>query len=306
MKLLRPVEGPITQAHGVYPTRGNPHPIFGDYQPYGHLGIDYAAPIGTPVRAAHDGTLDFLGWSNQMPAHLQTKWMMSGSDASGICVHLDAGNGLGTTYNHMNSADVDGLQVKRGQIIGYTGNTGRSGGPHLHFELVRIPAPYDGRFYGRINPQPYIDAPATITPASASITPAAPKPAPKPAQKEWYEMALDLETKKDINEAVWGGPGMPLIENLMLDRGEWAKTHLGALPDRIIRQHLVPMRQELASQNAQIKSLVGAVAALAKGEPFDEAKLLAGIRAAAASGVKDTFESIESTTTTTAQIKGGL
>jgi hypothetical protein len=99
-------------------------------------------------------------------------------------------------------------------------------------------------------------------------------------QKEWYEMALDAQTKKDINEAVWGGPGIPLIQNIELGRGEWAGTLLGAMTDRIVRQQIKPLRETVAAQNIQIEKLVGALAAVSTGQPFDQAKLLESIASA--------------------------
>lgn len=107
--------------------------------------------------------------------------------------------------------------------------------------------------------------------------------------KEWDEMA----SKEEIFEAVWGGPGVPLIHNNELGRGEYPKTILGALTDRIVRQQITPLRQEVAAQNAQITNLIAALANVSKGEAFDEAKLLAGVQAA----VKSAIESIETTVT---------
>ncbi|WP_459332406.1 N-acetylmuramoyl-L-alanine amidase [Arthrobacter sp. Hz1] len=132
------------------------------------------------------------------------------------------------------------------------------------------------------------------------------KPKPKPEPKEWYEMAIPKEDLRSIHDAIWHGtPGAKLIQNRLDKKGEWAETALGSLTDRIVRQQLAPMRQQAASQDAQINSLVGAIAALSKGESFDEAKLLAGVKASAAAGVKEAVDSIEKTETTTVTIKEG-
>lgn len=111
--------------------------------------------------------------------------------------------------------------------------------------------------------------------------------------KEWDEMA----SKEEIFDAVWGGPGTPLIHNNELGRGEYPRTILGAMTDRIVRQQIVPLRQEVASQNAQINNLISALANVSKGEAFDQAKLLAGVQAAAAEGVKSAISSIDATVT---------
>lgn len=87
----------------------------------GHTGIDYRADIGTPVFAAASGrVIEFTGgWGSG--------W--------GLSVVLNHGGGVTTRYAHLSSYVVDmGETISQGQLIGYSGNTGRSTGPHLHFE----------------------------------------------------------------------------------------------------------------------------------------------------------------------------
>jgi hypothetical protein len=126
--------------------------------------------------------------------------------------------------------------------------------------------------------------------ASETITP-----------KEWYEMALDAQVKTDIFDAVWGSPGTPLIFNNELQREEYPRTTLGAMTDRIIRQHIAPMRQELAALAAVTQNLVKALANVSGGEALDQDKLLAGIKAtvieATKIGFQASIESVEETTT---------
>ena len=96
---------------------GEPDAISG--QP--HKGIDIPAPEGTPILAAHDGTVLISGWN----------------DSYGNQVLLDSGAGLSTRYAHMVSTAVSaGETVTTGQVIGYVGSTGESTGDHLHFEVV--------------------------------------------------------------------------------------------------------------------------------------------------------------------------
>ncbi|MBN1658229.1 MAG: peptidoglycan DD-metalloendopeptidase family protein [Anaerolineae bacterium] len=88
----------------------------------GHSGIDIASRIGVPIRAADDGYVRLAG---------RDTW------GYGIQVVIDHGNGYMTRYAHLNSLDVKaGDSVKKGQVIGTMGNTGRSTGPHLHFEVL--------------------------------------------------------------------------------------------------------------------------------------------------------------------------
>lgn len=86
-----------------------------------HNGRDYALPAGTPVLAAEDGTVT-----------------RADMDSSGYGIHIRIKNTLGggTIYGHLSKTTVKaGQKVKAGEKIGYSGNTGNSTGPHLHFEV---------------------------------------------------------------------------------------------------------------------------------------------------------------------------
>ena len=86
----------------------------------GHRGTDIPAPEGTPILAAHSGTVLVSGWN----------------DSYGNQVLLDNGAGLSTRYAHMTATAVTaGKTVTAGQVIGYVGSTGDSTGNHLHFEV---------------------------------------------------------------------------------------------------------------------------------------------------------------------------
>jgi murein DD-endopeptidase MepM/ murein hydrolase activator NlpD len=88
-----------------------------------HTGGDWAAPTGTPIAAAGDGTVEQVG----------------GRGGYGNYVRLRHANGFSTAYGHMSryaAGVVPGVAVKQGQIIGYVGSTGLSTGPHLHFEVL--------------------------------------------------------------------------------------------------------------------------------------------------------------------------
>ncbi len=103
------------------------HPVLKKIMP--HNGTDFGAPTGTPIMAASFGTVSFLGWGG--PAGNLVKIMHPG--------------GVETGYAHM-SRFAEGIKVgdkvKRLQLIGYIGTTGRSTGPHLHFSASR-----DGKFF---------------------------------------------------------------------------------------------------------------------------------------------------------------
>lgn len=111
-----------------------------------HTGTDWSGPIGTPVLAAGNGTIEFIGTRGTY----------------GNYVRIRHANGYKTAYAHLNGfADGlrDGIQVSQGQVIGYLGNSGRSTGPHLHFEVLvnsnyvdsmTIPVPRGSRLTGHL------------------------------------------------------------------------------------------------------------------------------------------------------------
>lgn len=87
-----------------------------------HPGIDIAVPRGTPVRASAGGYVLEAGWD----------------DMYGYYVLIDHGYGIKTLYGHNDRLHVTkGERVSRGQTIGYSGNTGKSTAPHLHFEVIQ-------------------------------------------------------------------------------------------------------------------------------------------------------------------------
>jgi murein DD-endopeptidase MepM/ murein hydrolase activator NlpD len=88
-----------------------------------HTGVDWAGPIGTPIMAGGSGTIEEAKYKGDY----------------GNYVRIRHANGYSTTYGHMSrfAPDVaDGAKVRQGQVIGYIGNTGLSGGPHLHYEIL--------------------------------------------------------------------------------------------------------------------------------------------------------------------------
>jgi murein DD-endopeptidase MepM/ murein hydrolase activator NlpD len=100
-----------------------------------HAGIDLAGPLGTPIYATADAVVGRSEWAN----------------GYGNLVELNHGRGIQTRYGHLSRSGVQaGQRVKRGDLIGYMGSTGRSTGSHLHYE-VRI----DGK---AVNPVPFMQS----------------------------------------------------------------------------------------------------------------------------------------------------
>jgi len=123
-----PIEGPVTSSFGEREDPFNGEGAF-------HSGIDISAPFGTPVRATADGEV---------------------SDASmgagyGREVVLNHGHDLMTVYGHLSAiAVLPGQHVTRGQVVGYVGQSGRSTGPHLHYEVRVNNVPVNPHKYLRV------------------------------------------------------------------------------------------------------------------------------------------------------------
>jgi murein DD-endopeptidase MepM/ murein hydrolase activator NlpD len=97
-----------------------------------HAGLDFAGPVGAPIYAAAKGRVSFVGTRG----------------AYGNVVEISHGNGLVTRYAHMSRfAAKVGQQVAAGEVIGAIGNTGRSTGPHLHFEVRNNDRPMNPRLF---------------------------------------------------------------------------------------------------------------------------------------------------------------
>jgi murein DD-endopeptidase MepM/ murein hydrolase activator NlpD len=114
------------------------HPFTG--QSVFHEGIDISNQVGTPVRCTADGIVSFVGYKDYFGNLVQISHPSSG---------------FKTIFGHLRRAAViEGQQVKRGEIIGYMGNSGRSTGPHLHYEVHKLT--------NKVNPIDFILPPDTM------------------------------------------------------------------------------------------------------------------------------------------------
>ena len=112
---------PINGARLSSPFGMRKHPIDGFNKM--HRGTDFAAPMGTPIMASGDGVIKKAGWCG----------------GGGNCVKIKHNSTYQTVYAHMSKfarGIKPGVRVKQGQTIGYVGSTGKSTGPHLHYEVI--------------------------------------------------------------------------------------------------------------------------------------------------------------------------
>ena len=106
-------------------------PLYKDYRL--HAGLDFAAPVGTPIYATADGVVQAAGFN---------------TDGYGNKVVINHGFGYQTLYGHMVRVKAKvGQSVKRGEVIGYIGSTGKSTGPHCHYEVIKRGAKVDPVYY---------------------------------------------------------------------------------------------------------------------------------------------------------------
>jgi murein DD-endopeptidase MepM/ murein hydrolase activator NlpD len=142
------------------------HPIQQTWR--AHLGVDYGAPTGTPVRSVGDGTVEFSGRQN----------------GYGNVVVVQHGNERSTLYAHLNSIDVKkGQRVEQGQRVGAVGTTGWSTGPHLHFEF---------RIHGQH------EDPLRVAKASENV------PLDPSAREQFSAVAKIVQSKLDVAETLLG------------------------------------------------------------------------------------------------------
>ena len=106
-------------------------PLYKDYRL--HAGLDFAAPSGTPIYATADGVVQAAGFN---------------TDGYGNKVVINHGYGYQTLYGHMVRVKARvGQSVKRGEVIGYIGSTGKSTGPHCHYEVIKRGQKVDPVYY---------------------------------------------------------------------------------------------------------------------------------------------------------------
>ena len=150
------IEGlPVIGAIASRFSRARRHPLLHIIRP--HLGVDVAAPRGTPIKAPAAGVVSFVGRKFGF----------------GLVVEIDHGNGVTTRYAHCGRAMVtEGAHVTHGLPIATIGTSGLSTGPHLHYEVIVNGRQVDPLRYRHLQPVPD----SAVAPAAPAPSPAAPAP----------------------------------------------------------------------------------------------------------------------------------
>lgn len=152
LQLNYPLNGPITQYFGENPD------FYAQWGYAGHNGIDFGIPERTPIMAAASGTVEKVGFED------------GGYGNYVKLKHQDGGSTYFTYYAHMvqQSTLTVGKAINVGDVVGLSGNTGASTGPHLHFGLRTSET--TGSYKGYIDPLPFLTGAATSTPTTTTTT----------------------------------------------------------------------------------------------------------------------------------------
>lgn len=214
MTSMRPVPGmyPVSQTFaGTFSTR-----FSGGAS---HGAIDFATPTGTPIVAPDDGVIVHSDWAWNLPGGANdwaARWFQlkpsvgNRVGGGGIMTVLRNDAGSHWIFAHLSSNDEApaGKRVRRGDIIGKTGTTGTSTGPHLHLALIPPRPNWSSGTYGSIDPAPWLTipfAPNTPTAWQGAATigkGAAAKTTKKPATKAEKEDPLTMASPQDIEAAL--------------------------------------------------------------------------------------------------------
>lgn len=146
-------EWPVTQEFGENA---------GDYARFGmlaHNGIDFGCPMGTPVLAAGAGTVEKAEFDD---------------GGYGWYVQIKHSGGMTSVYGHLSQCRVGALaSVVEGQLVGMSGSSGNSTGPHLHFEVRQAGLERNG-YWGAVDPRPLIEWPGKPAPVPVPVPPGVP------------------------------------------------------------------------------------------------------------------------------------
>ena len=250
--------------------------------PGGHTGYDEAMPAGTPIYAPCDGIIRNSGWLTDN--YLANPWWLTAMGGDTLVIDGMDANGRTETmptfiFAHLQDSTAPvGKRVKKGELIGLSGNSGTATtGPHIHIEALPPNWDWNNGVYGRVDPESYFSEwPGEVT---AQSTP--------PTNKEPFTVGQYEEIVKKLDR----------VEAIATQTSKDAKnTHAGvwkggSYNGQTFNYGILPIvahSQRLEAENsAVIKNLISALAKVVGGEKFDEAKLLAGVKDSAKAGTTE-------------------
>lgn len=194
----------------------------------GHGAIDYGVPHGTPILAEEDCVVEFAQWVYHLPDGWEARDYQIkpafGDTRTGGGIAVKLRNSIGSRWwnCHLSRTDLNpGDRVLKGQIIGYSGNTGSSTGPHLHVSLLPPRPNWQNGYFGAIDPAPFIKeryAPRSSTSWQGSPTSGKGSSSKKFDFLEWLTMASQTEINKALTAWANSKDGKAAIGTAVLDR----------------------------------------------------------------------------------------
>jgi murein DD-endopeptidase MepM/ murein hydrolase activator NlpD len=227
---------------------------YGNYQPYGHAGMDFKCPVGTPVRAIADGVVLYAGWGYNLPGTGPVRKWLFYKDFPGILTVIQH-DGWISASAHLsdNDAAPAGTVVKAGQVVGLSGDTGGVD-PHLHVEAL-VDLSYrtgGGLIYGRTDPSKYFTGGIA---AQGSTTTSEENDVLNDADKEWigdklYKVLEDPVVIEKLRTGILNDTSLRNIQGTILPT---LNTHAQNLWDGITSAPGVTVTPELEAAFAKFR-----------------------------------------------------
>lgn len=207
-----------------------------------HDGIDYYMPVGTPLMAAQTGTVSSVGVDKY-----GGRWLhIRGDDGRGyLYVHIDRDN-IGTNYGAIAKGGrrYPKRRVKQGDIVCYSGNTGKSTGPHLHWEIRKIASNSNSS----INP---VEVQVWSYKVGIGTNPDAPKPTPPPQTDPKDQKIIELEKKvTELNKTIKNQATKATEQTETINR---LNTQVGTLKEQIKALEYADMEWEAEKKRLEEK-----------------------------------------------------
>lgn len=229
----------------------------------GHTGMDFGVKAGTPIYAPANGVIEYAQWFTTDHGGDNPYWITSGGGIS-VVLGCDGDDAPSFVFSHLDYTEANtGDRVKQGDVIGYSGNTGKwTTGQHLHFEAIPPGFNLNSNTYGRINPGRYCTGFRSTQPPTPPAT-SKPTPAPAPpVQKDWFDMATAADLKKALREVIQEPAVLDQIALAILKRDCYLIDPTGKTGNRVTKTtNLATKINWMAHNDAQRLNFLVAIAA---------------------------------------------